>query len=99
ADAVVLTDESVDVHNPKCVRSSAGSLFHLPVVVGRALTDVVSDLHAAGCLALAADGRPDATDLDDLLDAAGREEGPLTGPVAWVFGNEAWGMSEDELAL
>ena len=34
ADAVVLTDESVDVYNPKCVRATAGSLFHLPVAVG-----------------------------------------------------------------
>jgi TrmH family RNA methyltransferase len=30
ADAVVLTDSSVDVYNGKCVRATAGSLFHLP---------------------------------------------------------------------
>ncbi len=34
ADAVVLTDASVDAYNPKCVRATAGSLFHLPVVAG-----------------------------------------------------------------
>ena len=34
ADAVVLTGSSVDIYNPKAVRSTAGSLFHLPVVLG-----------------------------------------------------------------
>ncbi|MFP3468215.1 TrmH family RNA methyltransferase, partial [Leifsonia sp. SIMBA_070] len=29
ADAVILTAASVDIHNPKAVRSTAGSLFHL----------------------------------------------------------------------
>ncbi len=36
ADAVIFTDASVDIYNGKCVRASAGSLFHLPVVAGRA---------------------------------------------------------------
>jgi TrmH family RNA methyltransferase len=99
ADAVVLTGESVDVHNPKCVRASVGSLFHLPIAVGPALADAVAVLRAAGCLVLAADGRPDAVDLDELLDRAERGSGPLTGPTAWVFGNEAWGLTDGELSL
>ncbi len=99
ADAVILTDESVDVHNPKCVRASAGSLFHLPVAVGVPLQDVVSALRASGCVVLAADGRPDATDLDDLLDAAEAGEGPLRRPTVWLFGNEAWGLDDRDLAL
>jgi TrmH family RNA methyltransferase len=99
ADAVVLTDSSVDVHNPKCVRSTAGSLFHLPIVVGVPLADVVARLHGAGLAVLAADGAGDV-DLDDLLDdaAAGRPGG-LTRPTAWVFGNEAWGLPDDDRAL
>src|SRR5207302_5783118 len=32
AGAVVFSTTSVDVYNPKAVRSSAGSLFHVPVV-------------------------------------------------------------------
>ena len=36
ADAVLVSDASVDVYNPKVVRATAGSLFHLPVVTGRA---------------------------------------------------------------
>jgi TrmH family RNA methyltransferase len=99
ADAVVLTDESVDVHNPKCVRASAGSVFHLPVVAGTPLTRTVAALKDGGCVVLAADSRPDAEDLDDLLDAAEAGEGPLPGPTAWLFGNEARGLTESDLSL
>jgi RNA methyltransferase, TrmH family len=99
AGAVVLTDESVDVHNPKCVRASAGSVFHLPVVAGPSLAETVEAVKAAGCVVLAADGRPDAEDLDHLLDQAQSSGGPLVGPTAWLFGNEAWGLTDDDLAL
>lgn len=107
ADAVVLTDASVDVHNPKCVRSTAGSLFHLPVVTGVPLADAVAALRAAGLTVYAADGAGDL-DLDVLLDVAEDARragtapdvsGGLAGPVAWVFGNEAWGLPEADRAL
>jgi TrmH family RNA methyltransferase len=97
AGGVVLTDASVDVHNPKCVRASAGSIFHLPVATGVPLAQAVQALRAAGLTVLAADVAGTA-DLDDLQDAAGHGEGPLDGPVAWVFGNEAWGLPDDALA-
>ncbi|QCB95327.1 TrmH family RNA methyltransferase [Cellulomonas shaoxiangyii] len=101
AGGVVLTGASVDLHNPKVVRSTAGSLFHLPVATGGELADVVVDLRAAGLTVLAADGRG-SHDLDDLLDVAGHAPAgvpDLTAPTAWVFGNEAWGMSDDDRAL
>lgn len=99
ADAVVLTDASVDVHNPKCVRSTAGSLFHLPVVAGVPLAEVAGSLRAAGLAVYAADGAGDR-DLDALLDeAAGGEPGALAGPTAWLFGNEAWGLPDADRAL
>ena len=99
ADAVLLTDASVDVHNPKAVRATAGSLFHLPVVAGVPLPDVVAGLRAAGLRVLAADGAG-AIDLDDLSDEAETDPGALlAGPVAWVFGNEAWGLPDADRAL
>lgn len=105
ADAVLLTEASVDVHNPKVVRSTAGSLFHLPVVTGLSLEDAVVGLRSAGLAILAADGAGDH-DLDDLLDVAGvsgggRSQGlpDLSLPTAWVFGNEAWGLPEQDRAL
>ncbi|MCX4733167.1 RNA methyltransferase [Streptomyces sp. NBC_01363] len=93
ADAVVLTDASVDLYNPKSVRASVGSLFHLPVAVGVPVEQAVRGLRAAGVRILAADGAGD-DDLDDELDA-----GTMGGPTAWVFGNEAWGLPEETRAL
>ncbi|MET9685387.1 TrmH family RNA methyltransferase [Streptomyces coeruleorubidus] len=93
AEAVVLTDASVDVYNPKAVRASVGSLFHLPVAVGVPVEQAVEGLRAAGVRVLAADGAGDR-DLDDELD-----KGTMGGPTAWVFGNEAWGLPEETRAL
>ncbi|MCG2798148.1 MAG: RNA methyltransferase [Cellulomonas sp.] len=99
ADLVVLTQASVDVHNPKAVRSSAGSLFHLPVVVGVPLAETVATLrrHGLSVLAAAGDG---PFDLDDLLDGTAAPGAPdLTAPTAWVFGNEAWGLAAADRAV
>ncbi|MEN2418004.1 RNA methyltransferase [Streptomyces rimosus] len=93
ADAVVLTDASVDLYNPKSVRASVGSLFHLPVAVGVPVEQVVAGLSGAGVRIVAADGAG-AADLDAELDA-----GTMSGPTAWVFGNEAWGLPEETRAL
>ncbi|MFP8886183.1 MULTISPECIES: TrmH family RNA methyltransferase [Streptomyces] len=93
ADAVVLTDASVDLYNPKSVRASVGSLFHLPVAVGVPVERAVAGLREAGVRVLAADGAGEH-DLDTELD-----EGRMGGPTAWVFGNEAWGLPEETRAL
>ncbi|BFO20036.1 hypothetical protein SHKM778_64240 [Streptomyces sp. KM77-8] len=93
AEAVVLTDASVDLYNPKAVRASVGSLFHLPVAVGVPVEQAVAGLRDAGVRLLAADGAGDR-DLDDELD-----RGTMGGPTAWLFGNEAWGLPEETRAL
>ena len=90
ADAVVLARGSVDPTAPKVVRSTAGSLFHLPVVTGVALDDAVAALHEAGLTVLAADGRGDF----DLFDA----ESLLEAPSAWLLGNEAHGLPSEALS-
>lgn len=93
ADAVVFTDASVDLYNPKAVRASVGSHFHLPVAVGVPVEEAVTALREAGVRVLAADGAGDH-DLDDELD-----RGTMGTPTAWVFGNEAWGLPEETRAL
>ena len=93
ADAVVFADASVDVYNGKCVRASAGSLFHLPVVAGVRLTATVAALKGAGLRVLAADGQGAGT-LDDP-----KTRDALRSPTAWLFGNEAWGLPDDLLRL
>lgn len=91
AGVVALTAGSADVHAPKTVRSSAGSLFHLPVVPGVDLAELGVPARAAGVrlLATAADG---PTDLDDAVDRARRGAGPLAGPHLWLLGNEGRGL-------
>jgi TrmH family RNA methyltransferase len=90
ADAVVLAGDSVDPYNGKTVRATAGSLFHLPVVRGAALTDALAAARAAGLTVLAADGAGER-ELTDLPE--------LAGPTAWLFGNEAWGLPAGTGAL
>jgi RNA methyltransferase, TrmH family len=92
ADGVIFTAASVDPYNSKCVRSSAGSLFHLPVVTGAEPAAAAAALRAAGLRVLAADGT-----AGHVLDV---EAGPgLDAPTAWLFGNEAWGLPAGLLAL
>jgi TrmH family RNA methyltransferase len=92
ADAVVFTGRAVDLYNPKVVRSSTGSIFHLPVAVGAEVEDVLRRAREAGLTILAADVKG-----EDLL--AARRDGVLAKPTAWLFGNEARGLPDDQLAL
>ena len=93
AHAVVFADASVDPYNGKCVRASAGSLFHLPVVAGARLEDAITTMRDAGLRIVAADGRAGRS-LDDH-DVQAR----LAAPTAWMFGNEAWGLPPELVAL
>ncbi len=88
ADAVLVSDGSVDVMSPKVLRSTAGSVFHLPVVTGLGLAETLTALENAGVRRLAADGVGEQT-----IDAV-----DLTGPHAWVMGNEAWGLEPETRA-
>ncbi len=87
ADAVILTGDSVDPHNGKSVRASAGSLFHRPIARSRDTAATLSACRAAGLRLLAAHGYAE-TPLD-ALDA--------TTPSAWIFGNEAHGLPAEVL--
>lgn len=93
ADAVLFAGSAVDPYNSKCVRASAGSLFHLPVVTGTPVPEAVQALRTAGLQVLAADGGASTT-LDDLQLA-----GALGRGTGWLFGNEAWGLPAEVRAL
>ena len=91
ADAVVFAGDSVDPLHPKVVRSTTGSLFHLPVASADTLEDAISAVREAGLAVVAAD-------VDGAELAAAREAQDLGGATAWVFGNEARGLSAEALA-
>lgn len=82
AAAVLFCGSSVDPSNAKCVRASAGALFHLPVASGGDAVGVLEGLRTQGVRTVATvlhDGTPyDAVDL--------------RGPVAIVLGSEAHGL-------
>jgi TrmH family RNA methyltransferase len=85
ADAVLVSEASVDVHSSKVVRSTAGSLFHLPVVTGLDVAATLQRLREHGIRTYAADGSGST-----LLPAA-----DLSVPHCWVMGNEAWGLAAE----
>ena len=88
ADAVVCCDGTVDPTNPKTVRATAGSLFHVPVVRGGAAPAVLADLAARGLATV-------ATVVRSGTDYAAFD---WTRPVALVLGNEATGLDGDLVA-
>lgn len=92
ADAVIITNGSVDVFNPKVVRASTGSVFHLPVVTGVDLGEAVAQLKAAGVTIFATDAAGESI-------VTLRDSGRLATPTAWLLGNEAHGLSEADEKL
>jgi RNA methyltransferase, TrmH family len=85
ADAVVTCGNSVDVQNPKVVRSSAGAIFGVNLVEGDDPVAVLESLAAGGRRVLGA--RPGGGDPYDTVDLAHR--------CAVVVGNEARGLEPE----
>lgn len=88
ADALILAGNSVDPYNPKCLRSSAGSIFSVPVLAVPDTQVLITQLVSAELVVLAStlDGE---TSLDDV---------DLSVPTAWLFGSEAHGLSAEVAA-
>ncbi len=82
ADAVILLEETCDVLNSKAIRATAGSLFHIPIVLARTET-FVKWLQSRGIMLTEASTGAVVSVFDAKLD----------GPVALAFGNEARGVS------
>jgi TrmH family RNA methyltransferase len=82
AGGVICCEGSVDLYSPKTVRASAGSLFHVPVVAGGEPLEVLDRLGRWGLRRLGTHAR-EGTPCDEV---------DLTGPTAFVLGNEAHGL-------
>ena len=89
ADAVIFSSNSVDVYNPKVVRSTTGSIFHVPFAIGVPIEDAIEALKTAGLQVFAANGG--GIEIPSLGDDV------LAKPTVWVFGNEAWGFEQSTL--
>ncbi len=85
ADGVLLGRNCVDLYNPKVVRATMGSIFHLRISEGVDLGRLAARAREEGFLLAVADARGDT-----ILPQA-----PSPGKLIVVFGNEAWGVSEE----
>lgn len=88
-EGMIICKESVDIYNPKTVRSTAGSIFHLPISINMGIAEAVRNLHESGYTVYAADAH----------QGSNMWEIEWPDRLALVMGNEAWGMPEEEGAL
>ncbi len=86
-DAVILSADSADPWQPKALRSSMGSVWHLSVTVSDDLPGIVAAAREAGLAACAAHPRNASLSWDV----------PLADHVLLVIGNEAGGISSGML--
>jgi RNA methyltransferase, TrmH family len=93
ADAVLVSRDSVDVYNPKTVRATVGSLFHLPLAVEVSLREAVGRARDSGLQVFGTEAAAPCT-INDLA-----QTGELARPTLWVMGNEAWGLQAYDAAL
>ena len=84
ADGILISSASVDVHNPKCVRSTMGSIFHLPLWESSDLAGDIREMVASGWAVMC--GHLDGVDFFSRQVDAERQ--------ALIIGNEAAGVSD-----
>jgi TrmH family RNA methyltransferase len=80
--AVVTSPGSVDFYSPKVVRSTAGSLWHIPLYSGIELSELRKSLPTHNVYLLDGSGEKSLFDVD------------FKEPAIWIFGNEARGLQE-----
>jgi TrmH family RNA methyltransferase len=88
ADGVILGNGCADLYNPKVIRSTMGSLFHLPVLQGD-LTEILPQAKAHGI-------RLAGTSLQAAVNCYTYD---FTSSVWLLMGSEAKGLSAEVLAL
>ena len=89
AAGVICCDGTVDPFSPKCVRASAGALFHVRLVAGRPAVEVLDELGSWGVRRLGARAR----------GGVSHHGCDLRRPTAFVLGNESHGLAPDVEAL
>lgn len=80
---IILSKDSVDIYNPKVIRSTMGALFRMPFVYVESVKNVLSILEEKGINTCSAclDGAVDYCDID------------YTAPTAVIIGNEGNGLT------
>lgn len=84
-DAVLMSSGSVDIYNGKTIRSTMGSLFHIPVLQGLDMPAVLGELKRKDILTIGADPHSDISCI----------ELPYHKKSAIMIGNESQGISNE----
>ncbi len=87
-DTIILSENSVDVYNPKVVRASQGMLFKLNII-RKNIKEIINDLKENNYQIL-------ATKVTDGKDVKSLEKNKK---ICIIMGNEGKGVSEDVLNL
>ena len=88
AHGVIMSENCADVYSPKVVRSSAGSIFHVPFAI-MCLHEAITAFKSRSIRIFAA--KAEAKHSLHQLD--------FRGPTAFLIGNEAKGLSHEIAAL
>ncbi|AZA13460.1 23S rRNA (uridine(2479)-2'-O)-methyltransferase [Corynebacterium choanae] len=88
ADAIIFAGDSADPQGGKAVRSSAGSIFTIPVARVEDPSELVEELHRRNINTVATTLHAPHSLHDPKISAS------LASPTAWLFGNEAHGLRD-----
>jgi len=84
-DGVIMTKNTVDIFNPKVIRSTMGSIYRVPFIITQELAQEIKDLKAGGV-------RVYAAHLDDSADY---DTCDYRTSTAFLIGNEANGLKRE----
>ena len=99
AVGVIAVAGTVDATSPKVVRASAGSVFHIPVCQVASFADARALIHGRSAALLGTSGGAGSVDLAQMLVQGVSARSRLSQSHAWVFGNEARGLSGADMRL
>lgn len=89
ASGIILTDNCVDLYNPKVIRGTMGSLFHIPIFIAENKVEIINYLKDRGITIYSTylQGKNYINKID------------MTKDVAIIIGNESRGISKELLEL
>ena len=99
AVGVITVSGTVEATSPKVVRASAGSVFHIPVCIVPSFEEAHALIHRRSAALLGTSGGAGSLDLSQMLAQGVSGRSRLSQSHAWVFGNEAKGLSGAEMRL
>ncbi len=88
-DGVLLSEDTVDLYNPKVLRATMGAVFHVPILTGVGLSSIVLKAQQNGFKVLVTSAKGGIA-LKDLC---------IPDKTLLIFGNESAGVSQELLNL